>query len=126
MSGYLVRNSRGSYLEWTPYDGAIGWLAGSQEYATVFTEGAALELADTFNEPVDVTPDDYYKREPKFDADDICLRHRRIKPMSEYGIRYGGCADCEPPEPDYDAACAIAARRDPTHPDNVEMRRLKR
>lgn len=60
------------------------------------------------------------------DPDIYCARHGYEKPMSEYGVRYGGCDECEPPDPDYDRACDIAARRDPTHPDNLEAWRLKR
>lgn len=59
------------------------------------------------------------------DPELYCLKHGKELPMGPYGVRYGGCEDCEPGEPDYDAAAAMAARRDPTHPDNVEMRKLK-
>lgn len=37
------------------------------------------------------------------DPDVFCLKHGKERPMSEYGIRYGGCEDCEPGEPDGEA-----------------------
>ncbi|MPZ20109.1 MAG: hypothetical protein GEV06_19660 [Luteitalea sp.] len=42
------------------------------------------------------------------DFDDLdpkcyCLRHGKELPMSEYGVRYGGCEECSPPEPDGEA-----------------------
>ena len=45
-----------------------------------------------------------------------------------FGLGYfATCGDCfGGREPDYDRACEIAAKRDPTHPDNVEAWRLKR
>lgn len=61
------------------------------------------------------------------DPDRFCLTHGKELPMGPYGIRYSGCVECEPPEPDYDRSAEILARRtDPTHPANVEMVRLKR
>jgi hypothetical protein len=111
MSSFLV--SRGSsYLEWTPADKAFSYLAGSQEHATPFTEAAATVMAELHSGRV--VPD-YRKREPEFDVedldgDDVCHRHGKVKPMSEYGIRYGGCEDCEPREVTYDEA--LGARCD--------------
>jgi hypothetical protein len=37
------------------------------------------------------------------DPDVYCLRHGKEKPMSDYGVRYGGCEDCEPGDPDGEA-----------------------
>lgn len=37
------------------------------------------------------------------DPDMFCLTHGKEKPMGEYGIRYSGCPDCEPPETDGEA-----------------------
>jgi hypothetical protein len=37
------------------------------------------------------------------DPDLFCLKHGTELPMGPYGIRYGGCEDCEPPEPDGEA-----------------------
>lgn len=37
------------------------------------------------------------------DPDLWCLKHGKELPMGPYGIRYGGCDDCEPPEPDGEA-----------------------
>lgn len=34
------------------------------------------------------------------DPDLFCLTHGKALPMGPYGIRYSGCEDCEPPEPD--------------------------
>ena len=32
-----------------------------------------------------------------------CIKHGKELPMGPYGHRYGGCEDCEPPEPDGEA-----------------------
>lgn len=37
------------------------------------------------------------------DPELFCLRHGKELPMGPYGVRYGGCEDCEPPESDGDA-----------------------
>ena len=37
------------------------------------------------------------------DPDVFCLTHGKELPMGPYGTRYGGCDDCEPPEPDGEA-----------------------
>lgn len=34
------------------------------------------------------------------DPDIYCTKHGKRLEMSEYGIPYGGCEDCEPGEPD--------------------------
>lgn len=34
------------------------------------------------------------------DPDMFCLKHGKELPMGPYGMRYDGCEDCEPPEPD--------------------------
>ena len=59
------------------------------------------------------------------DPDVFCIQHGKPLLDGDYGFRASNCEECSP-DYDYDAASAIAARRDPTHPDNVEMRRLKR
>jgi hypothetical protein len=41
------------------------------------------------------------------DPDQFCTTHGLPKPMSEYGVRYGGCAECEPDEPTFDEALAF-------------------
>ena len=38
--------------------------------------------------------------EEDLDPDIYCLKHGKELPIGEYGVRYGGCEDCEPPEPD--------------------------
>lgn len=37
------------------------------------------------------------------DPDVFCLHHGKPLVMSEYGIPYAGCEDCEPGEPDGEA-----------------------
>ena len=37
------------------------------------------------------------------DPDLFCLKHGKELPMGPCGHRYGGCEDCEPPEPDGEA-----------------------
>ena len=67
--------------------------------------------------------DDFEDLDPNL----FCLKHGKELPMGPYGVRYGGCEDCDGPELDYDRVAEIHARRtDPTHPANVEMLRLKR
>lgn len=104
MISFLVKRGY-DYLEWTPADKAFSYLAGSLEHATPFTEAAATAMAELHHGRV---VEDDRRREPEFDVedldgDDICHVHGKVKPMSEYGIRYGGCEDCEPPEPDGEA-----------------------
>lgn len=60
------------------------------------------------------------------DGDVYCLMHGKPLLDGMYGSKASNCEECEPPEPDYDGAAEMHARRtDPTHPANVEMARLK-
>lgn len=68
------------------------------------------------------------KEEPDYsdlDPDVYCLKHGKPLLDGMYGHKASNCEDCDPGEPDYDRACEIAARRDPSHPDNVETWKLK-
>lgn len=106
MTGYVVRDGReSSYLEWTPADRAFSWLAGSLDYATVLTLPAAKALARLFAKDGATVRQDREGRMPEFDLEDLdpdlfCLTHGKPLPMGPYGVRYGGCDDCEPAEPD--------------------------
>lgn len=76
--------------------------------------------------PPDDDPEGEQQDFEDLDPDLFCLRHGKELPMGPYGVRYGGCEDCEPDGDEaYDRACEIAARRDPTHPANVAMRKVK-
>lgn len=108
MSGYVVRARFMRYLERSDGESGFGWIAAGQEHAAVFTHAAALALASFYDADGATVCEDYRRREPEFDLGDLdgdvfCHRHGKVKPMSEYGIRYGGCEDCEPPEPDGEA-----------------------
>lgn len=62
MTGYVVINAAGRYLERRPYDGAWTWSA-SGRYATVFSYGEACKLAAQFTDAW--AKADYWGRSPE-------------------------------------------------------------
>lgn len=71
MTGYLVRERCGSYLEWVPADKRFEWLAGSSAFASVLTLAAATTLAQRFAADGATVHLDHDRRVPQFGLGDV-------------------------------------------------------
>ncbi len=63
----------------------------------------------------------YEWEEPSCDV--YCHTHHQEKPMSEYGIRYGGCNDCSGESPTFDDALGAIGDAQQRMADAVRLKR---